>query len=180
MARPWCLFWENALDRAAKWAVEYGASNFKKTLSEHEKARITENDLRPAVVGAIINLGQCLNFLDVFHMEKLRKSHIRSLVLLLEKHGPEEGEKNIKEMLNAEEWKHYFDCLAINELCMDNDEKSSTDTVRGCFPEGGRLFEGSYIRSKMHIQIAVRNTDCIIGYFRPKNLDEIFSRISVK
>ncbi len=41
------------------------------------------------------------------------------------------------------------------------------DTVRGPFWEGGELYPGSGISSKGHVQIAVSNLDCIMGYFRP-------------
>ncbi|MCW3059568.1 MAG: hypothetical protein JWQ02_1389 [Capsulimonas sp.] len=37
------------------------------------------------------------------------------------------------------------------------------DTVRGCFPEGSVLFEGSQLLSHTHVQIAVRNQACISG-----------------
>jgi hypothetical protein len=41
------------------------------------------------------------------------------------------------------------------------------DSVRGAFWEGGELYPGAGFDSKSHIQIAVRNLDCIKGYFRP-------------
>ena len=42
------------------------------------------------------------------------------------------------------------------------------DSVRGAFWEGGELYPGAHIEAKNHIQIAVRNTSCIKGYFRPR------------
>ena len=36
------------------------------------------------------------------------------------------------------------------------------------FQEGKDAFEGSGIKEKSHIQICVRNTDCIKGYFLPR------------
>lgn len=41
-------------------------------------------------------------------------------------------------------------------------------TVRGVFQEGVPAFVGSDIRRKSHIQIAVRDPDCILGYFKPQ------------
>jgi hypothetical protein len=45
------------------------------------------------------------------------------------------------------------------------------DTVYGVFEEGGSLFEGSGFREKTHAQIAVRNTEFILGYFRVLEYD---------
>ena len=42
------------------------------------------------------------------------------------------------------------------------------DTVRGIFTEGGPVFEGAGIQSKNHIQICIRNLNCIKGFFIPR------------
>ena len=44
----------------------------------------------------------------------------------------------------------------------------SFDTVCGYFQEGNDAYLGSGIREKSHIQVCVRNTDCIKGYFLPR------------
>ncbi|MBK9648990.1 MAG: hypothetical protein IPO67_28230 [Deltaproteobacteria bacterium] len=44
------------------------------------------------------------------------------------------------------------------------------DTVRGVFVEGDEASPGARIHLKTHVQIAVRNPDCIIGYFKPVSL----------
>ncbi len=43
------------------------------------------------------------------------------------------------------------------------------DTVRGMFTEGKRLYPGCGYREKTHVQIAVRNADCIKGIFFPRD-----------
>jgi len=40
------------------------------------------------------------------------------------------------------------------------------DTVRGAFWEGNALYPGAGFKEKNHVQICVRDTDCIKGYFR--------------
>jgi hypothetical protein len=40
-------------------------------------------------------------------------------------------------------------------------------TVRGVFVEGNPAFPGSQIYAKTHVQIAVRDSSCILGYFLP-------------
>jgi hypothetical protein len=49
----------------------------------------------------------------------------------------------------------------------DDNAHPPYDTVRSPFPEGGKLYDGAGFQAKNHIQIAVRNLDCIKGYFRP-------------
>lgn len=44
-------------------------------------------------------------------------------------------------------------------------------TVRGVFLEGGPAFPGSEIALKSHIQVAVRDSKCIVQFFRPDSAD---------
>lgn len=63
-----------------------------------------------------------------------------------------------------------LDCMIIetvhilNEDILDN---TPFDSVRGVFIEGDPICEGSEIYTKTHVQIAVRNPNCIKGYFKP-------------
>jgi hypothetical protein len=42
------------------------------------------------------------------------------------------------------------------------------DSVRGAFTEGGKAFTGAGIFERSHIQICVRNFNCIKGFFKPR------------
>ncbi len=42
------------------------------------------------------------------------------------------------------------------------------DSTRGVFTEGGPAFNGAGIFEKSHIQICVRNLNCIKGFFLPR------------
>jgi hypothetical protein len=42
------------------------------------------------------------------------------------------------------------------------------DSVRGAFMEGGPAFKGSCISKKSHVQICIRNPNCIKGFFLPR------------
>ena len=46
-------------------------------------------------------------------------------------------------------------------------ERITYQTVRGVFLEGKPAFPGSKIALKSHIQIAVKDRGCIVGFFRP-------------
>lgn len=49
-------FWENSLDRAGEWAVSYCNRHNKKNLGGRPK--------EPAVIGAVLSLGHCLDLTD--------------------------------------------------------------------------------------------------------------------
>jgi len=44
-------------------------------------------------------------------------------------------------------------------------------TVRGVFVEGAEAYPGAAIHTKTHVQIAVRDPACVLGYFLPTGYD---------
>ena len=146
-------FWEHGPERALEWA------------------RSQDKVKKPAVLGAIIHLGQCFDLLDTRATQLLASSFedFRSDFLKvgrpLPTNSPSPRVSNDKDQLLRR-----LDCSVLNWLMerLDDDELSPTfDSVRGLFQEDEAVFEGSAIRRKSHIQIAVRNPSCIIGYFKP-------------
>jgi hypothetical protein len=66
--------------------------------------------------------------------------------------------------------RHRLQANFLSELRVaENRLEPSFQSVRGIFAEGTPAFEGSGIRLKSHIQIAVRDPSCILGYFRPSS-----------
>jgi len=65
--------------------------------------------------------------------------------------------------------KRNLDCAVINMLhaLREAGGHGAYDTVYGFFDEGAALYPGSELKEKTHVQIAVINHDCILGYFRP-------------
>ena len=63
-----------------------------------------------------------------------------------------------------------LDCAVIN-LFNDQEDQAKGglcyQSVRGVFEEGSPAFPGACIRTKTHIQIAVRDPNCILGVFVP-------------
>jgi len=51
------------------------------------------------------------------------------------------------------------------------------DSVRGVFFEGDELYPGAGFKVKNHIQLCIRNPNCIKGYFLPRLLDESFAKV---
>ena len=70
---------------------------------------------------------------------------------------------------NRERMARRLDCLVIETMhqLRERSGLDSYDTVRGAIWEGGELYAGAQIEKLNHVQIAVRNTECIKGYFRP-------------
>jgi hypothetical protein len=148
-------FWENGPTRALEWAKDL-----------KKRGKINE----PAVIGAIIDLGNCFDLLDVRY-PKILQSHYPLL-----KRRFDDRKLQLPQNLPAGANDHDLllrkrDCLIVNStiaLLNSTPPKVSIDTVRSVFQEGGAAFDGSGFFLKSHIQIAVRNPACIRGYFLPK------------
>ena len=140
-------FWEHGPQRAREWA---------------EKHPDISN---PAVVGAVINLGNCFDLFDTHAVRVLSKLYPLFKESYEKLGAPlpvnEAGYAGDKDSL-----KRHLDCAVINWI-LKKKTVPNYDSVRGLFPEGEPVFEGSSIKAKSHIQIAVRNTSCVLGYFRP-------------
>lgn len=138
-------FWESSPTRAFHFARE------KK---EH-------GDLSaPFVIGAILDLGQCLNLLDIRYAGVMRTAH----ELYIKSTSTPAQNKGGKDILKRD-----LDCAVIETLHADIETKNlkSFDSVRCAFEEGDPIYDGSGFREENHIQLCVRNPDCIKGYFLP-------------
>ena len=143
-------FWLNDPIRAKIWAEEQCA-----------KGKCKE----PFVIGAVIDLGNCL---DLSTQEDIRA--IQLAYEQLDKLGnitvsnvhPDEGGFSLKREL---------DCMVINYACAvieKTDPSREVDTVIGYFEEGGKAYPGAAFSKKTHAQICVRKQCQILGYFIPK------------
>ena len=149
-SNPWewlgngVYFWENAPERALRWAIE------------------RKKD-RPTVIGAIIQVGRCLNLMD--------KSSNLPIVQAYESSRDLFRMKGLDLPENSNKF-HYRDSIVINMLNSIADAKNVPyDTVRAAYIEGEPLYEGTDIRSDTHIQICVRNPQkSIVAYFRPRTI----------
>ena len=147
-------FWEHGPERALEWAEE-----------QQRRGKI-EN---PAVVGAVLHLGRCFDLLDRSSTKLLAESFEPFCSAIRESGLPVPENAPISEG-DSDRLYRKRDCAVINWALRfaDRDtDQDSFDSVRGMFQEDEPVFEGSDIRRKSHIQIAVRNPSCILGYFRP-------------
>lgn len=154
-------FWENNHERALQFAVDL----------KNKPLKGKENLIKePAVLGAIIDLGHCLDLIDSKYLTIVKSSY-EYLCNSSEKHGLVIPENKISETGNLLIRK--LDCAVIEATHELNEvmQKPHYDSVRGVFFEGDELYKNAGFREKNHIQIAVRNQNCIKGFFVPRELE---------
>jgi len=61
----------------------------------------------------------------------------------------------------------YLDCAVLEALhtYRKTHNESAFDSVRAVFTEGREIYPAAGFRDKSHIQVCVRNPNCIKGYF---------------
>jgi hypothetical protein len=143
-------FWEYGADRALKFAHD-----------QKKRGKVQ----RPAIVGALVQLGRCFDLMDTRFTEELPFA-FDTLKKLHEEHArplPENAGKTPDKLLR------HRDCAVLNFYLgwLVQHRGVAFDTVRCGFVEGPPAFEGSGIRHRSHVQIAVRNPACVVGVFRP-------------
>ena len=149
-------FWESNPDRALEW------SRF-----QIERKNVPEGvETEPFVVGAVIDLGFTLDLIGTNGSNALEKAYI-ALQKLFANSGDE-----IPENSGGEDFLlRKLDCMVINHLHQSRQLSGEQpfDTVRAVFTEGKPLYPTAGFRRKTHIQICVRNPECIKGVFRVPN-----------
>lgn len=113
----------------------------------------------PAVVGAVIDLGACLDLTTVYGIEMVRSAHgsLESQMAAAKAVMPQ----------NQDTLRRQLDCAVIEQVHLINEGIGlEIDSVRGVFTEGSPVYPGSAFDQETHVQIAVRNLTCIKGVFR--------------
>jgi hypothetical protein len=151
-------FWENNPARALSWARRLARSNSKKIKT-------------PAVIGAIIDAGNCLDLAEESSLELVKSSFAFFEKLSQKANLPlpvnEPGYQGDQDLV-----KRHLDCAVLNFLHESRAAQGLApyQTVRAPFFEGGELFKGSKLMEKTHVQWCVRDPmRSVIGYFRPRD-----------
>jgi len=147
-------FWEQNPKRALEFARHI------KGMDRADVKKIKE----PFVIGAVISLGRCLNLLDSLAIDEVKAAY--NHLLASGKELPE-NKPNPKEN-GTDLIFRFLDCAVIETLHSLRVQfgEEPYETARGAFFEGDRLYPGAGFREKNHIQICVREMNCIKGYFR--------------
>jgi hypothetical protein len=155
-------FWENNRHRAIQFAEELQAHPRK------NKPQI----IQPAILGAVIDMGYCLDLTDAEYLQLVRTSY-EKLVTAYDNFGVEIP-VNKSTSFSSQKLIRNLDCAVIENLHKSrlNLCLKPFDSVRSAFLEGDELYPTAGFHEKNHIQICVRNPNCIKGYFIPRDQDE--------
>jgi hypothetical protein len=151
---PGAYFWESDPQRALEWAKAKGYAD-------------------PFVIGAVIDFRNCLDLVSREDLEILKAAYYSYEKMQKIAKVKLAKNKSVKGQHNADNILRYLDCAVIKHLftMIDNGEFNGSiepfDTVRGMFPEGDEVFPGSGFKNRTHVQIAVKNSECIRGIFIP-------------
>jgi hypothetical protein len=146
-------FWENNHARALDFATHRPGKKQYRT---------------PAVLGAIIDLKHNLDLMDTKYTRLVKESY-DSLRISADSLGMElpvnKKAGNSRDLLLRE-----LDCAVIENLHDERKLKNEKafDSVRGLFVEGDPIYEGAGFHEKNHVQICIRNPNCIKGFFIPR------------
>lgn len=142
--------WENNSERALDWA------------EHHPKIK------NPFVIGVVYTLGFCLDLTDKHYIDLLANAYEEfvSDMKLVGKSLPKN--QDVRSDIVKDELLRKLDCAVIQHLHSVNKLDDVYDSVRGAFSEGLPAYEGAKICAKTHIQVCLRNMDCVKGFFLPR------------
>jgi hypothetical protein len=154
-------FWENNPERALQFA------ELIKKFPDKHSTKINES----AVIGAVIDLGSCLNLVDARYIKMLNDGY-KTLKETVEKAGAQLPVNKVPDT-GGHPLIRNLDYAVIQTVHKGRETAGQLpfDTVRGVFQEGKEIYTGSGFKTKTHIQLCVKNPNCIKGYFHPRELD---------
>jgi hypothetical protein len=138
-------FWEANPQRGLDFVAEMKARGIKKIS-------------RPAVVGAVIDLGSCLDLMTAVGIGMVAASY-KDLKSIFDAAGAAMP-------VNKDKVRRQLDRAVIEHLHALIKGPDVIETVRGVFVEGPPIYPDAGFYAKTHIQISVRNPECIKGVFR--------------
>lgn len=171
-------FWENNFKRAREWA---------------DKKERVGHIRKPTVIGAILDLQYCFDLSGKHHLDLLRSYYLEYRDDIVSRGGKLLVNSAPKGTNPRDRVCRQLDCAVIEYMHDDLRKLAALgfsetnlcltkpfDSMRGVFVEGEPVFEGSDIYCDTHIQICIRNPDCIVGFFLPREGEEGIRRLEVR
>ncbi len=152
---PGIYFWEDNPFRALDYAED--CAQKKQKFSGHIK--------NPLVIGAIIELGNCLNLIEPNSINIIKEAY----------YSLQDELKNTGRTIPFNKGPNRsLDCAVIkmvHEIAKGRN-RLPYDTIRSPFHEGEPIYEQANFTSGLHMQICVINPKCIKGYFLPQPIQQ--------
>lgn len=152
---PGIYFWEDNPFRSLSYAIDCA----------EKKQKFSGQIKTPFVIGAIIELGNCLNLIEPNSIGIIKNAYanLKRSIELTGGRMPTNKESN-----------RSLDCAVIRFLHESNkkDGISPYDTIRSPFHEGEAIYDQANFTAGLHIEICVINPQCIKGYFLPQPLEK--------
>lgn len=160
-------FWEFNHLRALEYAKEL------------KKRNVREQKIKtPFCIGAVLDLGHCLNLINSESLKILKSGYA-----ILEKYhkeirNPLPENRRPADSTDMDFLLRYLDCAVIETIHKMNEINHihPYDSVRGMFWEGSELYPNAGFKEKNHIQICIRNPNCIKGVFLPREFNEYYPK----
>lgn len=135
---PGVYFWEQNPYRALEYAVE----------AARKDQKFSGKIKTPFVIGAIIELGTCLNLVEPNSISIVKEAHDNLLATV----------RDIGEVMPMNKGANRrLDCAVIKYVHESNKRKGVPryDTIRSPFQEGGPIYDGANFTDRLHIEICV-------------------------
>jgi hypothetical protein len=149
-------FWESSPERAYQFA-------------EQSSQRQQSTVKKPFVIGAVIDLGVCLDLLDKKWLDFLHDAYDQ-MTLGLSEVGKELPANSAFDENDFDFKKRELDCAVIRFAVELAETKMAIkfDSVRAAFWEGEELYPNAGFKTHNPIQLSIINPDCIKGIFLPR------------
>jgi hypothetical protein len=147
--------WENNPSRGLLWAEQ-----------KKKAGRLKE----PSVIGAVIDLGRCLDLLDSSKIELLKQCYTLFKTESENLDNPIPTNVDHPKSGSHDRDLRYLDCAVIEytHSFLKRENQYPFDSVRAAFIEGDPIYPGAGFNDKTHIQLCIINPDCIKGFFLPR------------
>lgn len=146
-------FFESDAGRAARFASA--------SANNPEKKYSARPIVTPAVVGALLRVSWCLDMTTQEGLSIYKETHSELTQLGITLPVNQQADINDKEVILRN-----LDRFVINAAAAKAEEDGRPyEMVRGAFPQGGPIVASSAFRNDSHIQLALRNSSCVLGWF---------------
>lgn len=151
---PGIYFWEQNPYRALTYAQEAAI----------KQQKFSGKIKTPFVIGAIIELGNCLNLIEPNSIKVVKQAHAGLSAIALDGGIKMPVNKGANRQLDCE-------VMKFVHLSRKNEGFPTYDSIRSPFHEGGPIYTGANFTDRLHIEICVLNPTLIKGYFLPRPVE---------